>query len=72
MTVSNSAAVALAQVLQEMLDMLRDHQNNSHAARLEWIVIWCGATVIDQLTGVRGYPKGAHLPPITMSQLALQ
>ncbi|KAK9814251.1 hypothetical protein WJX72_002986 [[Myrmecia] bisecta] len=28
------------QVLQEMLDMLRDHQNNSHTARLEWIVIW--------------------------------
>lgn len=28
------------QVLQEMLDMLRDHQNNGHGARLEWIVIW--------------------------------
>jgi uncharacterized Rmd1/YagE family protein len=28
------------QVLQEMLDMLRDHQNNSHASRLEWIIIW--------------------------------
>ena len=28
------------QVLQEMLDMLRDHQNNNHTARLEWIVIW--------------------------------
>lgn len=28
------------QVLQEMLDMLRDHQNNDHTARLEWIVIW--------------------------------
>jgi uncharacterized Rmd1/YagE family protein len=28
------------QVLQEMLDMLRDHQNNFHTARLEWIVIW--------------------------------
>ena len=28
------------QVLQEMLDMLRDHQNNFHAARLEWIIIW--------------------------------
>jgi uncharacterized Rmd1/YagE family protein len=27
-------------VLQEMLDMLRDHQNNYHSARLEWIVIW--------------------------------
>ncbi|KAK9862795.1 hypothetical protein WJX84_004064 [Apatococcus fuscideae] len=27
-------------VLQEMLDMLRDHQNNFHTARLEWIVIW--------------------------------
>ncbi len=20
--------------------MLRDHKNNSHAARLEWIIIW--------------------------------
>ena len=28
------------QVLQEMLDMLRDHQNNSHTERLELIVIW--------------------------------
>ena len=27
-------------VLQEMLDMLRDHENNAHSARLEWIVIW--------------------------------
>lgn len=27
-------------VLQEMLDMLRDHENNHHNARLEWIVIW--------------------------------
>ncbi|KAK9839104.1 hypothetical protein WJX74_009646 [Apatococcus lobatus] len=27
-------------VLQELLDMLRDHQNNFHTARLEWIVIW--------------------------------
>lgn len=25
---------------QEMLDMLRDHQNNYHNVRLEWIVIW--------------------------------
>jgi len=28
------------QALQDMLDMIRDHQNNSHTARLEWIVIW--------------------------------
>jgi len=28
------------QVLTEMLDVLRDHQNNSHSAALEWIVIW--------------------------------
>ena len=28
------------QALQEMLDMIRDHQNNSHTARLEWVVIW--------------------------------
>jgi hypothetical protein len=30
----------LLQVLQEMLDMLRDHQQNHHSARLEWIIIW--------------------------------
>jgi uncharacterized Rmd1/YagE family protein len=28
------------QVLQEMLDMCRDHLSNLHSARLEWIVIW--------------------------------
>jgi uncharacterized Rmd1/YagE family protein len=27
-------------VLQEMLEMVRDHQNNQHMSRLEWIVIW--------------------------------
>uniref|UniRef100_A0A7S3QNM5 DUF155 domain-containing protein n=2 Tax=Dunaliella tertiolecta TaxID=3047 RepID=A0A7S3QNM5_DUNTE len=27
-------------VLQEMLDMVRNHQNNYHNVRLEWIVIW--------------------------------
>jgi uncharacterized Rmd1/YagE family protein len=26
-------------VLQEMLEVLRDHQNNEHMSRLEWIVI---------------------------------
>lgn len=30
----------LIQVLQDMLDMVRDHENNGHAVRLEWIVIW--------------------------------
>ncbi|KAF6262180.1 hypothetical protein COO60DRAFT_1699457 [Scenedesmus sp. NREL 46B-D3] len=30
----------MLQVLQEMLDMLRDHENNHHSARLEWIVIY--------------------------------
>jgi hypothetical protein len=28
------------QVLQEMLDMLHEHENQVHAARLEIIVIW--------------------------------
>jgi hypothetical protein len=23
-----------------MLEMVRDHQNNQHMSRLEWIVIW--------------------------------
>lgn len=31
---------ARVQVMQEMLDMLRDHQNNSHASRLELIIVW--------------------------------
>lgn len=38
------------QVLQEMLDMLRDHQNNYHNARLEWIVIWL--IVVEVLVGL--------------------
>lgn len=38
------------QVLQEMLDMLRDHENNHHNARLEWIVIWL--IVIEVVVGV--------------------
>ncbi len=27
-------------VLQEFLDLLREHQNNKHMVRLEWVVIW--------------------------------
>lgn len=37
-------------VLQEMLDMLRDHQNNHHAARLELIIIWL--IVIEVVVGL--------------------
>eukprot|EP00878_Enallax_costatus_P019516 GHUV01020590.1.p1 GENE.GHUV01020590.1~~GHUV01020590.1.p1 ORF type:complete len:327 (+),score=56.52 GHUV01020590.1:1601-2581(+) len=37
-------------VLQEMLDMLRDHENNHHNARLEWIVIWL--IVIEVVVGL--------------------
>lgn len=37
-------------VLQEMLDMLRDHENNHHNARLEWIVIWL--IVVEVIVGV--------------------
>jgi uncharacterized Rmd1/YagE family protein len=33
-----------------MLDMLRDHLNNSHSVRLEWIVIWL--IVIEVVVGV--------------------
>ena len=29
----------LAQVLQDLLNMIREHQNTGHTARLEWIVI---------------------------------
>lgn len=34
------ALLLLMQVLQEMLDMLHEHENQVHAARLEIIVIW--------------------------------
>jgi uncharacterized Rmd1/YagE family protein len=37
-------------VLQEMLDMLRDHQNNYHNTRLEWIVIWL--IVVEVIVGL--------------------
>ena len=33
-----------------MLDMLRDHQNNIHTARLEWVVIWL--IVIEVIVGL--------------------
>ena len=33
-----------------MLDMLRDHQNNMHGIRLEWIVIWL--IVVELLVGL--------------------
>ncbi|KAK9796644.1 hypothetical protein WJX73_007435 [Symbiochloris irregularis] len=38
------------QVLQEMLDMLRDHKNTAHSARLEWIVIWL--IVVEVIVGL--------------------
>lgn len=38
------------QVLQEMLDMLRDQQNNAHMSRLEWIVIWL--IVVEVIVGL--------------------
>lgn len=45
-----ASAHAVLQVLTEMLDMLRDHQNNSHTARLEWIVIWL--IVVEVIVGL--------------------
>ena len=33
------ACAMLAQVLQDLLNMIREHQNTGHTARLEWIVI---------------------------------
>eukprot|EP00983_Pelagomonas_calceolata_P033644 1053416-Pelagomonas_calceolata.AAC.2 len=38
--IPSSVQIQCTQVLQEMLDMLRDHQNNSHASRLELIIVW--------------------------------
>jgi uncharacterized Rmd1/YagE family protein len=37
-------------VLQEMLEMVRDHQNNQHMSRLEWIVIWLIVAAVRDLT----------------------
>lgn len=42
-------------VLQEMLDMLRDHENNHHQQKMELIVIWLiGVCVVVGLTEVAG------------------
>ena len=49
------------QVLTEMLDMLRDHQNNSQSAYLEWIVIWlivvCVFVGLFECTALVGWHK---------------
>ncbi len=37
---SRSAPPLLLQVLQEMLEMLRNQQNHEHDMRIEWFVIW--------------------------------
>lgn len=53
------------QVLQDMLDMLRDQQNNSHASRLELIIVWL--LVVDcclMLCQVRGAQRATY-PPST-------
>ena len=54
------------QVLQEMLDMLRDHENNSHAARLEWIVIWL--IVIEVGLQLPFSLDGLRVSPLPVSQ----
>lgn len=50
------------QVLTEMLNMLRDHQNNSHSAYLEWIVIWlivvCVFVGLFECASLVGWHKG--------------
>lgn len=48
-----------------MLDMIRDHQNNHHNSRLEWIVIWLivveVAVGLLELLGLFGmYGKETH------------
>eukprot|EP00879_Flechtneria_rotunda_P003970 GHRR01004210.1.p1 GENE.GHRR01004210.1~~GHRR01004210.1.p1 ORF type:complete len:437 (+),score=141.40 GHRR01004210.1:141-1451(+) len=52
-------------VLQEMLEMVRDHQNNQHMSRLEWIVIWLIAIAVVigclQVAGLIGYIRPGHL-----------
>lgn len=45
-----SVCAHACQVLQEMLDMLHEHENQVHAARLEIIVIWL---------------IGEHITPVT-------
>jgi uncharacterized Rmd1/YagE family protein len=53
--------------LQDELDMLRDHSQNAHAARLEWIVIililvecLIGVFEIAGLMAAGGGGKGHH------------
>jgi len=56
-------------LLQDELDMLRDHSQNAHASRLEWIVIvlilvecLIGVFEIAGLTGAFGGGKGGGHP----------
>lgn len=37
---NSGCACAYWQVLGELLDIMRQFQNQKHGARLEWIVIW--------------------------------
>ena len=45
-------------VLQEMLEVLRDHQNNEHMSRLEWIVIILIALAVSDAWGCGGVGLG--------------
>lgn len=53
-------------VLGEMLDMLRSHQNEYHTSRLEWIVIWLILVEVVvgllQLLGLFGFVGALHKP----------
>lgn len=49
-------------VLQEMLEVLRDHQNNEHMSRLEWIVIILIALAVSHCaTGCNNFGNWGHL-----------
>lgn len=52
------------EVLTELLNIVREHENNLHIARLEWIVIWL--IVIEVIVGllecasILGFVKEKH------------
>jgi hypothetical protein len=51
-----------------MLDMLRDHQNNAHSARLEWIVIILILVEVGRHAGRLGHGGAPHGPRHALEQ----
>ena len=55
--------LAALQVLQDMLNKLRDEQNQSHIAGLDWIIIWlivvCLVVALFQCASLLGFVSPA-------------